>query len=43
VGISPAGVTMADVTPASFQSWRKEQTTKATKTLNEYLAMLSTF
>jgi integrase len=34
---------LADVTPASFQSWRKEQTTKAPKTLNEYLAMLSTF
>ena len=31
------------MTPASFQSWRKEQTTKAPKTLNEYLAMLSTF
>ena len=34
---------LADVTPASFQSWRKEQSTKAPKTLNEYLAMLSTF
>ena len=34
---------LADVTPASFQSWRKQQTTKAPKTLNEYLAMLSTF
>jgi len=34
---------LADVTPASFQSWRKEQTTKAPKTLNEYLATLSTF
>ena len=31
------------MTPASFQSWRKEQGTKAPKTLNEYLAMLSTF
>jgi tetratricopeptide (TPR) repeat protein len=31
------------VNPASFQSWRKEQATKAPKTLNEYLAMLSTF
>jgi hypothetical protein len=34
---------LADVTPASFQSWRKEQTTKAPKTLNEYLATLSAF
>ena len=34
---------LADVTPASFQSWRMGQTTKAPKTLNEYLAMLSTF
>jgi hypothetical protein len=33
----------ADVTPASFQSWRKEQGTKAPKTLNEYLATLSAF
>jgi integrase len=34
---------LADVTPASFQSWRKEQGTKAPKTLNEYLATLSAF
>ncbi|MGA9779096.1 MAG: tyrosine-type recombinase/integrase [Verrucomicrobiia bacterium] len=34
---------LADVTPASFQSWRKDQTTKAPKTLNEYLATLSAF
>ena len=34
---------LADVTPASFQTWRKAQTTKAPKTLNEYLAALSTF
>jgi integrase len=34
---------LADVTPASFQSWRKEQVTKAPKTLNEYLATLSAF
>ena len=34
---------LADVTPASFQTWRKEQTTKAPKTLNEYLATLSAF
>jgi hypothetical protein len=29
---------LADVTPASFQTWRKEQAYKAPKTLNEYLA-----
>jgi len=34
---------LADVTPASFQMWRKEQGTKAPKTLNEYLATLSAF
>ena len=34
---------LADVTPASFQSWRKEQGNKAPKTLNEYLATLSAF
>ena len=34
---------LADVTPASFQSWRKEHGTKAPKTLNEYLATLSAF
>jgi integrase len=34
---------LADVTPTSFQGWRKEQTTKAPKTLNEYLATLSAF
>jgi len=34
---------LADVTPASFQAWRKEQDTKAPKTLNEYLATLSAF
>ena len=34
---------LADVTPASFQGWRKEQATKAPKTLNEYLATLSAF
>jgi len=34
---------LADVTPASFQSWRKEQASKAPKTLNEYLATLSAF
>jgi integrase len=34
---------LADVTPASFQSWHKEQASKAPKTLNEYLATLSAF
>jgi len=34
---------LADVTPASFQAWRKEQAGKAPKTLNEYLAVLSAF
>ena len=34
---------LADVTPTSFQSWRKNQGTKAPKTLNEYLATLSAF
>ncbi len=34
---------LADVTPASFQTWRKEQAYKAPKTLNEYLATLSAF
>jgi integrase len=34
---------LADVTPASFQTWRKEQAHKAPKTLNEYLATLSAF
>ena len=34
---------LADVTPASFQMWRKEQAHKAPKTLNEYLATLSAF
>jgi integrase len=34
---------LADLTPASFQAWRKEQTSKAPKTLNEYLATLSAF
>ncbi len=34
---------LADVTPASFQLWRKEQAYKAPKTLNEYLATLSAF
>ena len=34
---------LADVTPASFQAWRKAQTGKAPKTLNEYLAVLSAF
>ena len=34
---------LADVTPASFQAWRKEQAGKAPKTLNEYLATLSAF
>jgi integrase len=34
---------LADVTPASFQTWRKEQSHKAPKTLNEYLATLSAF
>ena len=34
---------LADVTPASFQSWRKRQTDKAPKTLNEFLAALSAF
>jgi integrase len=34
---------LAEVTPASFQAWRKEQATKAPKTLNEYLATLSAF
>src|ERR1035441_207599 len=32
---------LSDVTPASFQAWRKAQTGKAPKTLNEYLAVLS--
>jgi hypothetical protein len=34
---------LADVTPASLQTWRKEQAHKAPKTLNEYLATLSAF
>ncbi len=34
---------LADVTPASFQLWRKDQSAKAPKTLNEYLATLSAF
>ena len=34
---------LADVTPASFQMWRKQQASKAPKTLNEYLATLSAF
>jgi len=34
---------LADVTPAAFQTWRKAQTVKAPKTLNEYLAALSAF
>jgi integrase len=34
---------LAEVTPASFQAWRKEQASKAPKTLNEYLAVLSAF
>jgi len=34
---------LADVTPASFQGWRKAQPGKAPKTLNEYLAVLSAF
>jgi integrase len=34
---------LADVTPTSFQSWRKQQTTKAPKTLNQYLDVLSAF
>ena len=34
---------LADVTPASFQTWRKAQAAKAPKTLNEYLAVLSAF
>jgi integrase len=35
---------LADVTPTSFQLWRKEQAAaKAPKTLNEYLATLSAF
>ena len=34
---------LADVTPATFQDWRKAQTGKAPKTLNEYLAVLSAF
>ncbi len=34
---------LADVTPASFQTWRKAQAAKAPKTLNEYLAALSAF
>jgi hypothetical protein len=34
---------LAEVTPAAFQNWRKEQTYKAPKTLNEYLAVLSVF
>ena len=34
---------LVDVTPVSFQSWRKEQASKAPKTLNEYLATLSAF
>ena len=34
---------LADVTPASFQLWRKQQADKAPKTLNEYLATLSAF
>jgi len=34
---------LSDVTPASFQAWRKAQTGKAPKTLNEYLAALSAF
>jgi integrase len=34
---------LADVTPGSFQLWRKEQASKAPKTLNEYLATLSAF
>jgi len=34
---------LADVTPASFQTWRKAQSAKAPKTLNEYLAVLSAF
>ncbi len=32
-----------DVTPASFQAWRKDKSAKAPKTLNEYLATLSAF
>jgi integrase len=31
------------MTPATFQVWRKEQSGKAPKTLNEYLATLSAF
>jgi len=34
---------LGEVTPASFQSWRKAQAGKAPKTLNEYLAVLSAF
>jgi integrase len=34
---------LADVTPAAFQTWRKAQSGKAPKTLNEYLAVLSAF
>jgi integrase len=34
---------LADMTPTSFQTWRKEQADKAPKTLNEYLAVLSAF
>lgn len=34
---------LADVTPASFQVWRKDKSAKAPKTLNEYLATLSAF
>ncbi len=34
---------LADMTPTSFQLWRKEQAGKAPKTLNEYLATLSAF
>jgi integrase len=34
---------LADVTPSTFQTWRKAQSAKAPKTLNEYLAVLSAF
>lgn len=34
---------LVDMTPTSFQLWRKEQSGKAPKTLNEYLATLSAF
>ncbi|MGH8021937.1 MAG: site-specific integrase, partial [Limisphaerales bacterium] len=34
---------LADVTPTTFQGWRKAQADKAPKTLNEYLAVLSAF